>query len=85
MRSVTNDLRTMVRAAEQGVGLVHVIEDYIVRELADGRLVRVLEAWCPTFDGFSLYTSSRTQMPLKLRVFIDFLRTKAAEKRAARA
>ena len=81
---VTNDLRTMVRAAEEGVGLVHVIEDYIVRELADGRLVRVLDAWCPTFDGFSLYTSSRTQMPLKLRVFIDFLRAKAAGKRGGR-
>jgi len=73
---VTNDLRTMVRAAVDGIGLVHVIEDYVAPELADGRLIRVLRDWCPTFDGFCLYTSSRAHMPLKLRVFIDFLRDK---------
>lgn len=73
---VTNDLRTMVRAAVDGIGLVHVIEDYVAPELADGRLIRVLDDWCPTFDGFCLYTSSRVHMPLKLRVFIDFLRDK---------
>lgn len=82
---VTNDLRTMVRAAEEGLGLLHVFEDYIEPELADGRLVRVLEDWCPTFDGFCLYTASRPQMPLKLRVFIDFLRCKAVGRRGTRA
>lgn len=71
---VTNDLRTMVDAAEQGVGLLHVIEDFVRPQLADGRLVRVLDEWAPTFDGFSLYMPSRTQMPLKLRVFVDFLK-----------
>jgi DNA-binding transcriptional LysR family regulator len=73
---ITNDLRTMVHAAEQGVGLLHVIEDYVRPQLADGRLVRVLDDWSLTFDGFSLYMPSRTQMPLKLRVFVDFLREK---------
>lgn len=75
-RFVTNDLRTMVRAAEQGVGLLHVIEDYVREPLRDGRLVRVLDAWCPRFTGFYLYTASRAQMPLKLRAFIDFLQEK---------
>ena len=73
---VTNDLRTMVHAAEQGMGLLHVIEDFIRPQLADGRLVRVLDDWSLTFDGFSLYMASRTQMPLKLRVFVDFLKEK---------
>ncbi|WP_206951572.1 LysR family transcriptional regulator [Trinickia acidisoli] len=73
---VTNDLRTMVQAAEQGVGLLHVIEDYVRSQLADGRLVRVLDDWALTLDGFSLYMPSRTQMPLKLRVFVDFLKEK---------
>lgn len=82
---ITNDLRTMVRAAEQGVGLLHVIEDYVAPELANGRLVRVLDDWCPTFDGFCLYTSSRAHMPLKLRVFIDFLRDKRLGTRRAEA
>lgn len=73
---VTNDLRTMVAAAEQGVGLLHVIEDYVRPQLDDGRLIRVLDDWALTFDGFSLYMSSRVQMPSKLRVFVDFLREK---------
>lgn len=73
---VTNDLRTMVQAAEQGVGLLHVIGDYVHAQLEDGRLVRVLDTWCPRFPGFYLYTASRAQMPLKLRALIDFLREK---------
>jgi DNA-binding transcriptional LysR family regulator len=73
---VTNDLRTMVQAAEQGAGLLHVIDDYVSEQLADGRLVRVLDAWCPSFPGFYLYTASRAQMPFKLRALIDFLREK---------
>jgi DNA-binding transcriptional LysR family regulator len=36
-------------------------------------LIRVLEPWCRPFDGFNLYTLSREQIPLKLRVFVDFL------------
>ena len=75
-RFVTNDLRTMVRAAEQGVGLLHVIEDYVRSPLDEGRLVPVLESWCASFPGFYLYTAGRAQLPPKLRAFIDFLREK---------
>jgi DNA-binding transcriptional LysR family regulator len=75
-RFVTNDLRTMVRAAEEGVGLLHVIEDFVHAQLQDGRLLPVLDAWCPSFPGFYLYTAGRTQLPPKLRVLIDFLREK---------
>jgi len=32
-----------------------------------------LDDWCPPFPGFYLYYPSRAQMPLKLRVLIDFL------------
>jgi DNA-binding transcriptional LysR family regulator len=77
---VTNDLRTMVRAAADGIGLLHVIDDYVREQLEDGRLVSVLDAWCPAFPGFYLYTASRAQMPLKLRAFIDFLRGKRRDK-----
>jgi len=77
---VTNDLRTMVRAAQDGVGLLHVIDDYVREELEDGRLVSVLDEWCPSFPGFYLYTASRAQMPLKLRALIDFLVEKKRER-----
>jgi DNA-binding transcriptional LysR family regulator len=62
------------------LGVALVIEDYVREQLDDGRLVRVLDAWCPSFLGFCLYTASRAQMPLKLRALIDFLQ----EKRGAR-
>ncbi len=63
-----------VRAALDGVGLTHALEPYVRGMLADGRLVSVLDAWLPPFDGFYLYYPSRFQVPPKLRVFIDFLR-----------
>jgi DNA-binding transcriptional LysR family regulator len=51
-----------------------------MRYLDDGRRVRVLDAWCPSFPGFCLYSAGRAQMPLKLFALIDFLK----EKRGAR-
>jgi DNA-binding transcriptional LysR family regulator len=76
-------LQPLVDALHQEIlqrGLLHVIEDYIREQLADGRLVRVFDAWCPSFPGFYLYTANRAQMRLKLRALIDFLK----EKRGAR-
>ncbi|MFM0073944.1 transposase [Paraburkholderia sediminicola] len=35
-------------------GLLHVIEDYIRKQLDDGRLVRVVDACCPGFPVFYL-------------------------------
>lgn len=70
---VTNSDDLMLSTALQGAGLVMHM-DFAVREhVASGRLVRVLEKWCPPFDGFQIYIPSREQMPAKLRVFVDFL------------
>jgi DNA-binding transcriptional LysR family regulator len=71
---IANDVLAMVEAAKQGVGLAHVLEDLIAEDVATGRLVRVLEAWCPPMYRFHLYFPRTPQMPGKLRVFIDFLR-----------
>jgi DNA-binding transcriptional LysR family regulator len=70
---ICNDNTLMQVAAKQGVGLAHLMEDLVREDLAGGALVRVLEDWCPPFPGFYLYYPSRAQMPLKLRVLIDFL------------
>ncbi len=58
---VTNDSALRVSLAEQGLGLTYVAEQMISDQLADGRLVRVLEAYSPTVPGFFLY----------LRLFVD--------------
>lgn len=78
-RFVTNSDDLMTSAALQGAGLVMHMDFAVSEHMASGRLVRVLESWCPPFDGFQLYIPTRDQMPPKLRALVDFL----AEKRRA--
>lgn len=73
---ICNDNDLMIAAARQGIGLTHVMEELVREDLASGKLVRVLEDWCPPFPGFYLYYPSRAQMALKLRVLIDFLQAR---------
>lgn len=56
-----NDAGLMLRAAISGMGLACTLEDNIIKELSDGRLVRVLKDWCPPSPGFFLYYPSRRQ------------------------
>lgn len=71
---ILDEDRTIVQAALDGAGLALVFEDYVRDHLAAGRLVRVLEDWCPSFDGFFVYYPSRRQMRPALRAFVDFFR-----------
>ena len=68
-----NDTDLIAAAALDGVGLACLLEDRVATELAAGRLVRVLEAFSPTFPGFFLYYAGRRQTPPALRALIDFL------------
>jgi len=70
----SNDPATIVRAAMAGIGLAYVIEDRVREQLADGRLVRVLEDWCPAVPGYHLYYPSRRQHSAAFRVLVDALR-----------
>lgn len=66
--------RGIVQAALDGAGVAFLFEDYVRQPLAEGRLVRMLEDWCPRFDGFFVYYPSRKQMRPALRAFVDFFR-----------
>ena len=44
---VVSDADLMIRAALDGVGLAYALEDYVSELIARGKLVRVLEDWCP--------------------------------------
>ncbi|NLR33465.1 LysR substrate-binding domain-containing protein [Aeromonas hydrophila] len=61
-------------AAEAGLGLAYCLEEEVSRQLAEGTLVSVLEPWCPTFVGFSLFYPSRHQLGNGLRSLIDMLK-----------
>jgi DNA-binding transcriptional LysR family regulator len=73
-RFTANDNDALVGAALAGVGLAYVFESVVREHIAGGRLIRVLEAFCPTFPGLYLYYPSRAQLAPKLQVLIDFLK-----------
>ncbi|WP_349436679.1 LysR family transcriptional regulator [Pararhizobium sp. A13] len=66
--------RPIITAAIGGAGLTYAFETRVVEHIAAGRLVRVLEDWCPPYPGPYLYYVSRRQMRPALRAFIDFFR-----------
>lgn len=72
---ILGDQDIMVDAALMGVGITYAFEDQVLEHLKSGKLVRVLEDWCPYYNGLYLYYPSRRQMPSALRAFIDFART----------
>jgi DNA-binding transcriptional LysR family regulator len=69
-----NDAAMVVRAAESGLGLACTLEDYVAPMLAEGRLIRVLEDWCPPFAGYHLYYPSRRQPSAAFTLIVDALR-----------
>lgn len=69
-----NDTHLLMQAVLDGVGLAHVTQQQAQEPLDKGRLLSVLDAWLPPYDGLYLYYPSRFQVPPKLRVFADFLR-----------
>jgi|SRR5579885_461050 DNA-binding transcriptional LysR family regulator len=73
---ISNDVDLILAWARQGLGLACLFEQQVRDDLKSGGLVRVLEDWCPPFPGFYLYYPSRAHLPLKLRVFIDFLQAR---------
>ncbi|MFS8050349.1 LysR substrate-binding domain-containing protein [Rhizobium sp. BR 314] len=70
-----SDQDLAVKAALDGAGIAFAFEGQVEAEIAEGRLERVLEDWCPYYAGFYLYYPSRRQLPGALRAFVDFIRT----------
>ena len=71
---ILNSLPQRIDAAENGLGLAYVPEDAVQDALAKGRLVGVLEAWCPAFAGYHLYYPSRRQHTSAFSLLIAALR-----------
>lgn len=58
---IFNTSQPQVDAALAGLGVALLPEDELMSHLRSGRLVRVLEDWCPKFAGYHLYYPSRRQ------------------------
>jgi DNA-binding transcriptional LysR family regulator len=57
-----------------GLGLAYMMDSTVLSLLADKRLVRVLDAYCPPFPGYFLYYPSRSNIAPKLQALVDFLK-----------
>ncbi len=69
-----NDTSLALQAAMDGLGIAYITDDQVLPLIADGRLVRVLEDWCPPFPGYHLYYPSRRQHSSGFAVLIEALR-----------
>ena len=71
---ILDDAGLMLDAAADGAGLAYTADRYAAPYLADGRLRRVLDDWCPPFPGFYLYYPGRRQISAALRALIETLK-----------
>lgn len=70
---IVNDELLSAAAVRAGAGLGYMLETDVIDEIADGRLIQVLDDWCPPFPGCYLYYPNRQVTPA-LRALIDALR-----------
>ncbi|MCW1382521.1 LysR family transcriptional regulator [Novosphingobium sp. KCTC 2891] len=72
---IVNDGVMALQAARAGHGIACTIEDEAMRrDVAEGRLVRVLEDWCPPFAGHHLYYPDRRNLSPAFRAVLEELR-----------
>jgi DNA-binding transcriptional LysR family regulator len=71
---VFNNIALRVNAVLEGLGLAFLPENAVQPYLAQGRLKRVLEDWCPSFPGYRLYYPSRRQTSPAFGLLVDALR-----------
>jgi DNA-binding transcriptional LysR family regulator len=71
---VSSSQDVVLEGALQGLGILYSYDDrHIYEMINEGRLVRILEDWSPTFPGLFLYYSNRRSPTPALRAFIDCL------------
>lgn len=73
-RLIVNDGQLARQMALEGLALAQPLLVEVEDDLREGRLLRLLDAYTPPFDGLYIYYPAREQMPAKLRVFVDWLR-----------
>ena len=69
-----DDPDLVIQAVLAGVGIGTAMEDNLAMLLNKGRLVQVLQDWCPSFPGYFLYYPSRRNQPAALAALIQTLR-----------
>ncbi|MDF7775476.1 LysR family transcriptional regulator [Sphingomonas sp. AOB5] len=71
---IFNEVSMILSAARAGYGLIHLPDNIVAADIAAGRLVRVLQPYCPPFSGYHLYYPSRRQLSPAFALIIEALR-----------
>ena len=71
---VFNTSPHIVLAALEGLGIAFLPEAEFAPHIEEGRLVRILEDWCPPFPGYYLYYPSRRQPSPAFSLVVEALR-----------
>jgi DNA-binding transcriptional LysR family regulator len=74
---VADDPDLMLHAALAGVGLWHGVDRVVQPMIDDGRLLRVLADWSPSYPGFHLYYSAGAPLSPAVRAVVDVLKSGA--------
>jgi DNA-binding transcriptional LysR family regulator len=64
----------MAQAAADGLGIAYVSERGVIEAIKTGKLVVVLDEWCPRIPGLALYYPGHRQVPAGLRAFVEVLK-----------
>lgn len=70
---ILNSSELAVRAAIDGLGITYTFEAQVQVFLRSGQLIRVLEEFSPSSEGFLIGYPSRRQMSAALRKFLDMV------------
>lgn len=71
---IFNTTQPQIDASLAGLGVTLLPEDEVMPWIQGGQLQRVLEDWCPRFDGHHLYYPSRRQPSPAFSLVVDALR-----------
>ena len=66
-----------IDASLAGLGISLLPEDEVMAHMEAGRLLRVLQAWCPKFAGYYLYNPSKRQPSPAFSLVVNALRFSA--------
>lgn len=69
-----NGVPQAIQAALDGYGIAYLHADVVLRHIQSGRLVQVLEDWCPPFPGYHLYYPSRRHPSPAFTILVEALR-----------
>lgn len=69
-----NSAPPIIEAAQAGLGIAYLPNDWTDEPVAQGRLIEVLADWSPRFPGYHLYYPSRRQQTPAFQVLVEALR-----------